>query len=271
MKSFYKTIIIIFLLLFAVFVHSYADESITEKLEQEGYLWVRETHLSFLFEDEEGHCGFIDKKSGFFQQPIFDSVYDVFSNCESDPILVSENNNYFYVSRDSGLLAIEQIFHHENPYMEFVNGYAVIDITDYSVDRPDYCYILIDSFGNTISFPENISPYGFVNEKGLVRINHNQRKKYGIGNVYGEIILEPDYEWVLDYTNGYAAIMNDGLWGHVSEAGQVMVKPVYKLPGYGYYRGYTFNDDGFANIVLEDGTKIRIDSKGVIIKDSENP
>ena len=270
MKLVYKIMKTIFLMLSVLLIHAQADESITEKLEDE-YLNVRETQLSFLFEDEEGHCGFIDKKSSFFQRPIYDSVFDEFSICESDPILVLKNNNYYYASRDSGLQSIGPVFNHENPYMEFVNGYAVIDITDYSVDRPDYCYVLIDSSGNTITFPEYISPYGFVNEKGLVRIYHNQRKKFGIGNVYGEMILEPNYEWVLDYTNGYAAVMNDGLWGHVSETGQVMVNPIYKLPGYGYHRGYTFSDDGFAIIILEDGNQIKIDSKGTIIDDSKDP
>ena len=59
-----------FLMLSVLLIHAQADESITEKLEDE-YLNVRETQLSFLFEDEEGHCGFIDKKSGFFQRPIY--------------------------------------------------------------------------------------------------------------------------------------------------------------------------------------------------------
>ena len=66
MKLFYKNIRIILLLLSAIFIHAQADESITEKLEDRGYLYVRETHLTFLFEDEEGHCGFIDKKVAFF-------------------------------------------------------------------------------------------------------------------------------------------------------------------------------------------------------------
>lgn len=65
MKLVYKIMKTIFLMLSVLLIHAQADESITEKLEDE-YLNVRETQLSFLFEDEEGHCGFIDKKSGFF-------------------------------------------------------------------------------------------------------------------------------------------------------------------------------------------------------------
>lgn len=63
-------------MLSAIFIHAQADESITEKLEEEGYLYVRETQLSLLFEDEEGYCGFIDKKSGFLNCLVMDIIVD---------------------------------------------------------------------------------------------------------------------------------------------------------------------------------------------------
>ena len=274
-KAVKKLVLIVIILTFAFcsnHVQATEENTVEELLSGMGYGFIEERPLSYVFADENNRAGFYDKKSGYIQKPLYDDIYDVFSDDPDSPILAKTGDTAYYIERSNGNVLFEIYHFYDNPYMEFVNGYALISY----VDQPDeqsneslnVTYGLINCYGIEIPFPEHIIPYGFVNERGFVRILHEDTDKSGIANLAGEVVLEPVYDAITEFINGYAAICLNGLWGHISETGVIMVEPQYKMKGWGYHKGYTFDESGYAIVELEDGSETTIDVNGVRIDSS---
>ncbi len=273
LKMMKKLSFIVFMLTFAFYCSS-AHATIEELLNDMGYVFLEERPLSYVFVDANYKAGFYDKKSGYIQKPLYDDIYDVFSDNPDNPILAKKGDTAYYIERSTGNVLFEISPFYDNPYMEFVNGYALVSYfcqtNEQSGELLNVIYSLINCQGQKISFSEYIIPYGFVNNRGFVRVLHKITNKYGIANLEGEVILEPVYDAITEFVNGYAAICLNGSWGHISETGTVLVEPQYKLKGWGYHRGYSFDESGFAVVELEDGSIITIDVNGVMIDSSRN-
>lgn len=70
--------------------------------------------------------------------------------------------------------------------------------------------------------------------------------KWGFLNRNGEIHLEAAYEDAKPYTNGYAAVKQDGLWGYIDRYGTIVVEPqfAYALPIMADGTAYVKNEFG---------------------------
>lgn len=223
-----------------------------------------ETPLSFVFSDGSGKWGFFDKMSGYFQEPCYDAVYDLFCTEAHSPILVAVDDNYGYLDRSSGAVVIPLKYEYCGYYSEFVNGYAVVGKKEAS---GEYFPILIDEQGNQTIFPEGYYPMSSTFSEAVVvyameLIDGTWIFKYGLGDVYGKVILEPRYDYISNWSEGYACIRQNGLWGHIDFEGNEVVSPTYALNEEEYgSEGYLF-EDGIATLHLLSGATLYIDYAG---------
>lgn len=65
------------------------------------------------------------------------------------------------------------------------------------------------------------------NEKYLYLIKDNN--KYGFIDENGNTIVEPQYEYASDFSQGYAVISYQGSYGYIDGLGQVVIQPQYEL------------------------------------------
>ncbi len=133
---------------------------------------------------------------------------------------------------------------------DFHEGYAAVKfggkwgyITTYgkySV-RPAYDYA--SDFKNGHAICRKGAKYGLINTTGKVTAafsfdyigqpDTNGRYPAKVGetsgyiNANGEWILKTAYDYCYTFTNGVGRIYNDGLWGYINEAGDVLVPPTF--------------------------------------------
>ena len=69
---------------------------------------------------ENWKWGFYDKKSGYIQQPRYDEIYDLDCDDADAPILVGIGENYGYLVRSSGAIAIPFVYGYCGENSEFV-------------------------------------------------------------------------------------------------------------------------------------------------------
>lgn len=62
-------------------------------------------------------------------------------------------------------------------------------------------------------------------ETFLYRVEHDGL--YGIVNQYGEVIVEPIYEYMEGFSEGYAAVYLDGKYGYIDEKGNLLTEIEY--------------------------------------------
>ena len=77
---------------------------------------------------ENWKWGFYDKKSGYIQQPRYDEIYDLDCDDADAPILVGIGENYGYLVRSSGAIAIPFVYGYCGENSEFVNDLSLIHI-----------------------------------------------------------------------------------------------------------------------------------------------
>lgn len=81
-------------------------------------------------------------------------------------------------------------------------------------------YILLDSAGKQIG--------SAAFENGKVPVNGDlfavmQNGKWGFADLQGNIVIEPQYENACSFSNGYAAVCIDGLWGYIDESNTLRI------------------------------------------------
>lgn len=59
----------------------------------------------------------------------------------------------------------------------------------------------------------------------LYRIKHD--KKYGVVNQYGEVVVEPVYEYMDGFCEGYAVVYQDKKYGYIDENGNLLTEIAY--------------------------------------------
>lgn len=231
--------------------------------------YIYETTLSYVFSDESDQWGFYDKRSGYLQLPTYDGVYDL--NCiDADtPILVEKEGMIGYLNRENGEVVIPFQYTPVFEYSEFYNGYAIVRKDTLGLSD-SYIDVLINEEGKEIAFPDGLMPFSFVCDGKVVLlepkvIDDHEEYLYGLGTVEGDIFLRPQYDFISDFSEGYASICQNGLWGHMNSDGVVVVPPTYDIDEEGQLGGYFF-ENGIAELLLEDGSTIYIDYLGHVLQ-----
>ena len=78
--------------------------------------------------------------------------------------------------------------------------------------------------------------------------------KFGYANSKGEIVIEPKYDYVLLFENGFALVRLNNTWGIIKQSGQFLFEPIAK-------RISLFDSNGLAEVVVEDKSGV-INTKG---------
>jgi hypothetical protein len=78
--------------------------------------------------------------------------------------------------------------------------------------------------------------------------------KFGYANSKGEIVIEPKYDYVLLFENGFALVRLNNKWGIIKQSGQFLFEPIAK-------RISLFDSNGLAEVIVEDKSGV-INTKG---------
>ena len=183
--------------------------------------------------------------------------------------MVGIGENYGYLVRSSGAIAIHFVYGYCGENSEFVNDYAVVEKREATGECHD---VLITTSGEEIAFPEGYELTSFVYQDKIVVSYCFECEDeysgiyydflYGLGTTNGEIYLRPQYDYISNFHEGYACIQIEHRWGHMDADGNIIVPPIYDLDeeemgGAGYYF-----ENGVAKLVLQDGNTIYINYAG---------
>lgn len=202
--------------------------------------------------------GFFDPLSQMFIAP----QYQYITNSQArnnNLILVKDNGKFGYVDRGNGKPEIAFLYDEPVFQAQFQDGYAITSKILTADDEMYFEFHLITESGDEIVFPSNICLVADVFcgiSEGRVIIQDRTTGLYGFGDMAGNIVVDPQYEMVRNYSEGYAAVSQKGLWGHIDDAGNTVQKCSYKLHaedesefGYSFCNGIAFlqtEDDYFA-------------------------
>ena len=227
------------------------------------YSRIEEDDFCYLMYEADpvmGLVGWLDKQSGFIQEPKYDYLWDNRTDCGL--ILANwreESGEYkdAYLRRDTGETAILLQEQGElYPDAEFSEGYAFIRIELF--DGYSFAEYLIDRDGNKTAFPSGIYPGGSVNE-GVLRITDGD-SLCGLARPDGTVIVPPQYEYVEDASEGRIFFHQDAKLGIMDLEGHVILPASLDYdPGWDYFGGGEkhFFHNGYALAKLCDENNAR--------------
>lgn len=206
-----------------------------------------------------GPMGWLDKNSGFFQEPKYAYLWDNLTDCGLILAEWREESGEYrdaYLRRDTGEIALMLEEQGElYPGAEFSEGYAFVRF-----EMDDYSFVeyLMDQNGNKVAFPSGIFPNGSVNE-GVLRISDGN-EKFGLAQPDGTVIVLPQYEYVEDASEGRAFFYQDEKLGMMDLKGNVILPASLDYdPGWDYFGGgeQHFFHNGYALAKLHDENNVR--------------
>jgi len=161
--------------------------------------------------------GFIDKTGKFVIKPQYRKAYS-FSD---DLAAVEVSSRWGYIDKD-GKMIIERQYEDVN---SFSHGYAGVK----AFGSPKW--MLIDKNGNatTQATFEKIGDCGDANKplepNNIVYCAYQEKGKWGFIATNGESKVEPKYDQVGPFSEGFAAVAQGGKWGYIDATG----KPITDL------------------------------------------
>ena len=215
-------------------------------------------------ENEAGKTkySYFDPISGYLSPFVYDAVEDFFRDDPAAPLTVWIENpsRVTYILPATGEKAFENeydLLHDDN---EFCEGYtlAANECVEYDSEGNIWTWYpefhLIDTTGKETIFPESIFPDSQVQE-GYLRIGRNLTEEewaaresgwgvaYGLAKPSGEIIVEPQYDYLYPPAEGCVVIMQNYRLGHIDLETGLVVEPRFEfitdsLPNYTFSNGY---------------------------------
>ena len=162
--------------------------------------------------------GVIDKDGNYVIQPHYDSVY-VWDWMYEGLTLVMLDDKKVYIDKNGKMIIdpqgmpVKKEYINDNPLLVIKQG-----------DKYGY-----SSNGKTVIKPEFDEATDFLSSKhypcpyAKVKIN----SKYGFIDKTGKYIINPQYDELDWFREGFAGVKIDGKWGFVDFFGTVVIKPVY--------------------------------------------
>ncbi|CAM4149161.1 WG repeat-containing protein [Paenibacillus alkaliterrae] len=89
----------------------------------------------------------------------------------------------------------------------------------------DFSLVYIDDEGNTVVDTGFNGYFGVYSEDGLAAVMRDGL--WGYINQAGSIVIDFQYEEALDFTDGLAAVKKEGQWGYIDRNGQVIIPIQY--------------------------------------------
>jgi hypothetical protein len=218
--------------------------------------------------------GFIDVKGKFVIKPVYDAATDFYEGLS----VVSKNDSVYFINKENvnpfnKIYQDASVFKNgiapvkENGKWYFINrqGQSVSKFYDEINELSDNVYVVkvddrygaLDYFGQVIIEPKfdklgdfkngyayytEKGSYGFVSRAGSVHKAEfewisdfnseqiaviKQNNKYGLVNVFGKIILEPEYDQVIKTNSHIFIVVQNGLYGFFSSEGCFLTPVAY--------------------------------------------
>ncbi len=139
--------------------------------------------------------------------------FDEIKEFSDDMAAVFSGYGWGYISLD-GEIAIPIRYEYCN---DFEQGMAVVS--------KGHKHRLIDKANNPIT--PWIDYLGVpLSEEGYRRIKIDG--KWGFADVTGNVVLDPKYDYCLDFTEGLAAVESNKKWGYIDTTGKWVITPTYE-------------------------------------------
>ena len=201
-----------------------------------------------------GKYGFFDPQNQTFIPPQYQYITNSHAR-NNHLILVKDHGKFGYVDRRNGKMEIACMYDEPIFQAQFRDGYAIACTLLKRDDGIYYEFHLIVESGDEILFPSGVCLAADVFcglSEGRVIIQDRMTGLYGFGDVAGNITVDPQYEMVRNYSEGYAAVLQNGLWGHIDYAGNSVQECSFRLHAEDESElGYSFSN-GIALLQTED-------------------
>jgi len=154
--------------------------------------------------------------------------------------------------------------HYNDDFSTFNEGLAWVELTS-SGDVG-----VIDREGKLLFDGYNVSPVSFTSyvfSEGLSRVQDEAGDWLYVDKT-GKVVLRTEYDLVLNFREGLAAVQKNSKWGFINRAGEEVVKPQYDEvrddDGYGLQKGTSGFNEGLAAVSLN-GKWGFIDTTGKVV------
>ncbi|WP_317896802.1 WG repeat-containing protein [Aurantibacillus circumpalustris] len=144
--------------------------------------------------------GFIDTKGKFVIKPKYDAASDFYEGLS----VVSKDDSVFFINKQN-----------VNPFSKIYSEAAVFK-NGIAPVKQNNKWVFINRQGQTIS-----RFYDEINELSDNVYVVKTDSKYGALDHFGQNIIEPKFDKLGDFKNGYAYFMDKGLYGFISKSGTV--------------------------------------------------
>lgn len=138
----------------------------------------------------------------------------------SEDMILFEENDLWGFMDSTGKVAIKPQFKNAS---SFKNGYALVEDEDSIVkfidkEGKDFCAI-----------PDEYSYYvSNLNDNGLI-ICETMEGKVGVINTEGNIVVEFDYDYIGEFSEGFAVVSKDGKYGYIDSNGNIAFELGYDM------------------------------------------
>lgn len=172
------------------------------------------------------------------------------------PVYDDASEGIGFADRKTGELVIDCAYGES----VFEEGFALV----WSIETDEY--VLIDESGRQLILPEGyVADWDSAFSEGLKAVLHTESGLYGFCDRGGVLQIEAAYEDVGSFSEGYAAVCRDGLWGHIDHDGHMICEPRFACNGYSFRNGLAVVEREEGDCVIRpDGTVVFEYAKGRI-------
>ena len=141
-------------------------------------------------------------------------------------------------------------------YMDiYLNWLSDLPIQVEAVEADGLASGFINMDGTPLTDTHYEQTLGF--SEGLAAVRENGR--YGYIDLTGSVVIAPAYDSAGSFSQGVAAVeAPDGKWGYIDTEGEWYIKPAYEY-------AYGFTPAGYAKVTLKEGKHGVIDRKGKVL------
>lgn len=189
--------------------------------------------------------GFINKEGNYVIDPLLDWA-DSFHNGLAKARF---EDKLGYIDK-TGRFVIKPIYTDGSRFYD--EGYAVVYTTGNAFSGGDWHYI--DTKGNTIT---DLQPY--TNSDNLEPFEDSNTKKWKYVNSIGDAVIEAQFDYAENFSDGLAAVKINGKYGFIDKTGNFVIKAKYNF-AHNFSEGLAYVEDEENGIGFIDKTgKLIID------------
>ena len=144
-------------------------------------------------------------------------IYDAIGEYKDGLSLVAANGKYGFINA-AGEERIPVKYQYVPSLLNtgnFFKGHVILHLKNK--------LLLADTTGTIVSFP-GVEQYGLPSE-GLIPVMKN--KKWGFSDLNGKLKIQPKFDNVESFKNGFSVVKSKGLYGVIDTTGSFVIQPIY--------------------------------------------